>query len=190
MKPIDIAALVDQYIQRPGAHDYENGVTYPDLFSLAASGREWLTDKYWLLPRDLCDLYGGEFDVKPLPDASVKNCAEWIAAVLTNPLTPSDARFSATFAGVLTEAGLAARKIDGYKSLNALVYIANGAEERVGAIMPIRAVSPETEMARYLPLPVSAECLELHRRLSAARVVNDTHCWQLAAHMTNAAAES
>lgn len=191
MKLINIAALVDQYIERQ--NDSEFGFTdspiYPDLYSITACGKEWLTDRYWLLPRDLCDLGGAKFDVRALPESNVQRTEGWIRHLSSNTLTPSDARFSATFAGVLTLAGLAAMSIDGQPAMNALVYTGDGSEERIGVITPVRVV-PGTDMSRYTTLPVSAECLAMHSRLSAARIVDDWQCWDLAAYLTNTGAES
>jgi len=176
---IDIAALVDKYVERPG--DFEFGMAdaeYPQLWSLIDSdGQKWLTDRYWMLPESACDLSRGEFpDALPMTEPATSKGREWLAALRVGELAPTQHRFAPTFGGVLTLAGLHASAITGQPLIHALTK----SGERIGVLMPLLEPTKAS-----VPIPISIACLGMYKRIAAAEVVDPWQAWDLAAHLTN-----
>lgn len=180
MNPIDVAALVDQYVDLDLFDGKEfRSEEYPALYSFDADGEKWLTDRYWLLPESACDVDAKKFDMTSLA-AAPKGASEFVHVIRTAELTDADSMFAANFAGVLTCAGLTARKPVGDFPSKAMHVLIDSDGHRIGGIMPVR--NPD---GFSLPIPAEAAVVAEAQRIVACGLVRGWQAWGIAAWLSN-----
>jgi hypothetical protein len=171
---IYLEELLDQYIEScDGAVD--DGLFYPSLYRVTVDDEQWLTDRHWMLPERLCVRPDG-MTVSEIPgEKNAATTREWVRALSTVELRPCGRQFGATFAGVLSAAGLRAHEIDGQQFA-----VLTHHDARIGLLMPVRE-----PMSTTLPIPVPEATADMYREIHDARIVNSWQAWTLAAHLTS-----
>jgi hypothetical protein len=170
---VDLDALLDANAFR--YEDEETGEVSIELGPVAVfdvGGTQWLTDRYWILPRRLVR---GEWPVREL-EAVTRVGRGFVERLDSVALGEPSPRFAPALAGPLTVAGLTARQVLGDGEAQAHVLV-NRRGQNVGWVMPMSSVVKD----KTVPIPVSAEIVDMEARIVAASDVRVSESWGLAA---------